>query len=115
MNNTTRSKLLLKLHRHREALEDGEFPIYDSLIGYSLFLLLCDYEVRGLTPRLKDVYVELERSQGGVRRLVRAMARDGWITLARSDGDQRSRYLVPTPMLKKAIAKFVETIHVGAG
>jgi hypothetical protein len=114
MTETSKPKLLARLQKQRKALEGGEFPIYDSLIGYSLFLLLCHYEVRGMTPRLKDVYVELERSQGGVRRLVRALMNDGWITILKSDGDQRSRYIVPTPKLKQAIARFVHAIHIGS-
>ena len=107
-------KLLARLQRQRQALEGGEFPIYDSLIGYSLFLLLCHYEVRGMTPRLKDIYLELERSQGAVRRLVRALGRDGWITITRADGDQRSRQVIATPKLKQVIARFVQSIHTGS-
>ena len=113
MTDPANSKLVARLQKHRQAVEGGDFPIYDSLIGYSLFLLLCHYELRGITPRLKDIYLELERSQGGVRRLVKALMADGWITITKAEGDQRSRYVCATPKLKHAVAKFVGSIHSG--
>lgn len=110
MTEKNKTILIACLQRQREAMND-ELPIYDSLIGYSLFLVLCQYEIRGETPRLKDIHLEVRRSQGAVHRLITSLSADGWITIAKSDGDQRSRYAVATPKLKQAIAKFTQSIH----
>ena len=106
-------KLLTRLQKQRSALNGDDFPIYQSLIGYSLFLLLCHYELRGETARLKDVYVELERSQGGVRRLVKSLLDDGWIELHPDGDDRRSRQVKPTAKMQRAIGRFVELCHLG--
>ena len=107
-------KLLTRLQRQRGAINGDAFPIYQSLIGYSLFLLLCHYELRGEPARLKDIYAELERSQGGVRRLVKALELDGWIDLVSDGDDRRSRLVKPTPKLQRAISRFVDEVHLTA-
>ena len=106
-------KLLTRLQKQRSAINGDEFPIYQSLIGYSLFLLLCHYELRGEQARLKDIYVELERSQGGVRRLIKSLETDGWIELVADGDDRRSRLVKPTPRMQRAISSFVQLVHLG--
>jgi DNA-binding MarR family transcriptional regulator len=101
-------KLIARIQKQRDAIGDG-LPIYDSLIGFNIFLVLCQYEALGEAPRLKDIHQEIGRSQGGVRRLIRLLAADGWVTLETSNGDMRSRCVVPTPRLKAVIAKFLLT------
>lgn len=110
VNDQAESRLLRLVKRQRANLE-GNLPTYDSLIGYSLFLLLCEYEVRGETPRLKDVHLELGRSPGGVRRLIRALTADGWVEITRSERDLRTRFIVATPKLKRTIAAYIQSIH----
>lgn len=110
MNEQTQARLVRELRAKRSAI-NGPIPTYDSLIGFSLFLLLCEYEVAGTTARLKDIYLELGRSQGGVRRLLRKLAADGWIEISRSDGDQRNRHVLATAKLKRKIAEYLKSIH----
>jgi len=109
VSNSDQARTLRLLKRKRIAV-NGDIPTYDSLIGYSLFLLLCEYHVTGEAVRLKDVYLELGRSQGGVRRLLRNLSADGWITLSRSEGDLRNRLIVATPKLKRTIDGYLQTI-----
>jgi hypothetical protein len=106
------SQIVTQVRRQREAITD-DLPIYGSLIGYCIFLKLCQCEVRGQHPRLKDIHLEIGRSQGGVRRLIRSLLVDGWITITKSDGDQRNRYVVSTPRLKSAISTYLQAAHAG--
>jgi DNA-binding MarR family transcriptional regulator len=110
LNDQANSRLLRIVKRQRANL-DGNLPTYDSLIGYSLFLLLCEYDVRGETPRLKDIHLELGRSPGGVRRLVRALTADGWVEITRSERDLRTRFIVATPKLKRTIAAYIQSMN----
>ena len=109
--NDLASPRLLRLVKRQRANLDGSLPTYDSLIGYSLFLLLCEYDLRGETPRLKDIHLELGRSPGGVRRLVRALTADGWVEITRSERDLRTRFIVATPKLKRTMAAYIQSIH----
>jgi len=101
----------LRLLKRKRLAVNGDLPTYDSLIGYSLFLLLCEYHVSGETARLKDVYLELGRSQGGVRQLLRRLSADGWVELNRSEGDQRNRLIAATPKLQRTIDHYLQTLH----
>lgn len=89
----------------REAIGDG-IPTYGSLIGLEIFLFLCERDLLAQPVRLKDLYLELTRSQGGVRRLVRQLEEDGWIEIETSEQDRRTHFVTPTPKLRKAFATF---------
>jgi DNA-binding MarR family transcriptional regulator len=104
-----RSILLRQLKQKRSFLNSG-LPTYDSVIGLEIFLVMCECELRGQHPRLKDIHLEISRSQGAVRRLVRALADDGWVQLVQADHDARSRLVVPTPRLRRTIAGYLATL-----
>jgi DNA-binding MarR family transcriptional regulator len=110
VNDQQKSKITRKLQDHRSAV-NTDLPTYDSVIGYSLFLLLSEYEVGGQVARLKDIYLELGRSQGGVRRIIRKLTADGWIEVTRPEGDQRTRLVIATPKLKRTIAAFLAAMQ----
>ncbi len=101
----------LRLLKRKRVAVNGDLPTYDSLIGYSLFLLLCEYHVSGEAARLKDIYLELGRSQGGVRRILRRLVSDGWVEVSRSEGDQRNRLIAATPKLKRTFEQYLQTLH----
>ena len=101
---------LLRQLKQKRAFLHKDLPTYDSVIGLEIFLVMCECEVRGQYPRLKDINLEIQRSQGAVRRLVRALSEDGWVQLVQSDHDARSRVVVPTPRLKRTIAGYLATI-----
>jgi DNA-binding MarR family transcriptional regulator len=84
----------------------GGIPIYGSLIGLELFLFLCERDLQGEPIPLKDLYLALGRSHGGVRRLVRHLERDRWIRLENSGQDRRTHFVVPSARLRKAFATF---------
>lgn len=104
-----KSRLIQELRRKRDAV-NGDLPTYDSIIGILLFLVFCEYEISGQPARLKDVYLEVDRSQGGVRRILRRLAADGWIEISRSKGDQRNRFVTPTPKFKRKIGEYLQTL-----
>jgi biotin operon repressor len=105
--------LIARIQRQRDAI-CNHLPIYDSLIGYCLFLLLCQCELKQEALCQKDIQIELGHSQGAVRKLIKMLASDGWIEITKSDGDQRGRYVMSTPRMKREIAKFVQTIFADA-
>ena len=86
------------IHSLRDSIGQG-IPAYGSLIGLEIFLFLCEGELRGEPIRLKDLYLGLARSQGGVRRLVRQLQKDGWIRLEASPLDRRTQIVIPTEKL----------------
>ena len=111
MNDQTKARLARALQGRRRFV-NGEMPIYDSIIGVSIFLLLCEFEVLGQAARLKDIYLEIGRSQGGIRRILRKLSADGWIEISRSDGDQRNRHVTPTPKLRRKFTDYLQTLNV---
>ena len=111
MNDPNKERLARALQGRRRFV-NGEMPIYDSIIGVSIFLLLCEFEVLGNQARLKDIYLEIGRSQGGIRRILRKLSADGWIEISRSGGDQRNRHVTATPKLKLKFTDYLQTLNV---
>lgn len=101
---------LLRLLKQKRAFLKSDVPAYGSVIGLEIFLVLCEADVRGSFPRLKDLNVEISRSPGAVRRIVRAMAEDGWIELRKADHDHRTRVVVPAPRLRRTIAGYLASL-----
>lgn len=101
---------VLRQLKQKRAFLDSGLPIYDSTIGIAIFIVLCEYELRGQHPRLKDIHLEVSRSQGAVRRLVRELVKDGWVDLKTVENDNRSRIIVPTARMKKTIGAYLETL-----
>jgi DNA-binding MarR family transcriptional regulator len=93
----------------------ADVPTYGSLIGYKIFLLLCEHELRSQHARLKDLYLDLGHSHGAVRRLVRMLQEDGWIVVETSNHDRRARHVRPTPRLRETIARFANECLSGDG
>lgn len=89
-------------------------PTYGSLIGYKIFLLLCEHELRQERLRLKDLYLDLRHSHGAVRRLVKRMQDDDWIVVETSSRDRRARFVLPTARLQRAIARHTPTSFASA-
>jgi hypothetical protein len=105
-----RTSAAISLQSIREAIGDG-IPTYGSLIGLEIFLFLCERELQAQPVRLKDLYLELTRSQGGVRRLVRQLEGDGWIQIRPSEQDRRTHFVIPTARLRKAFAAFMSVTN----
>ena len=103
-------RYLLRQLKQKRSFLSSDLPTYDSVIGLEIFFVMCECELRGQYPRLNDINLEISRSQGAVRRLVRALVKDGWVQLVQADHDARSRLVVPTQRLKRTMAGYLATL-----
>jgi DNA-binding MarR family transcriptional regulator len=74
----------------------GTLPAHQSLLVYDLLLLIAHEQSHGRKTMMKNVFVSLPHSATGIRRHLRGLLRDKWLSLSLDPQDRRIRHLVLT-------------------
>jgi hypothetical protein len=86
--------------------EDEHLPIYGSLLGRDLILLLARYHLEGRRFTLKEVYLSLPYSENAIRRHLKRLLQEGWISLGPPGPDKRFRFVIASGRLKQALDSY---------
>ena len=92
--------------------EDAHLPIYGSLLGRDLVLLLAQYHLEARRFTLKEVYYSLPYSENAVRRHLKRLLADGWISLGPPGPDRRFRFVIPSEKLQRAVERYLSEASI---
>ena len=90
--------------------ERTHLPVYGSLAGYELFLILASSPYTDRMS-LKEVYHSMGCVESTTRLLFRNLESDGWIVLPRDPEDNRFKEFQLTDKLKTVIDKWLEMFN----
>jgi biotin operon repressor len=96
--------------RYRRIWEDAHLPIFASLLGYDVVLLLAQLYLQARTVSLKEIYLSLPYSENAVRFHIQKLQRCGWIEL-KSAADRRFRNVQPTAKFQEALHEYLELLR----
>ena len=85
---------------------DETLPAYGSAAALDMMLYVIAHGRGPAGSRLKDLYLSLPHSESNLRRYLRLMEKDGWVTLRAADDDQRNHLVSPTPRLLEAFEAY---------
>jgi DNA-binding MarR family transcriptional regulator len=98
-------------HIHQLSLirrwEDAHLPIYGSLLGRDLVLLLAQYHLEARRFTLKEIYFSLPYSENAVRRHLKRLLQDGWLSLGPPGPDRRFRFVIPSEKMTRAFESYL--------
>ena len=100
------SDVIRKVHLFRE-WERMNLPMYGSIAGYELFLLLASSPYKEKMS-LKEVYLSMRCAESTTRLLFRNLESDGWIVLPRDPKDNRFREFQLTEKFIDLVTRWVE-------
>lgn len=81
-------------------------PAYGSAAAVDMMLYVIANGRGDSGSRLKDLYLSLPHSESNLRRYLRLMEKDGWVTLRAADDDQRNHLVAPTERLLGAFEEY---------
>lgn len=95
--------------------ERTNLPVYGSLAGYELFLILASSPYSDKMS-LKEVYLSMRCAESTTRLLFRNLESDGWIVLPRDPTDNRFKEFQLTEKFRSTTSQwlelFVSSVHV---
>lgn len=96
--------------RYRRIWEDAHLPVFASLLGYDVVLLLAQLYLQARTVSLKEIYLSLPYSENAIRLYMQKLQRSGWIELV-SAADRRFRNVQPTAKFHEALQEYLELLR----
>jgi hypothetical protein len=96
--------------RYRRIWEDAHLPVFASLLGYDVVLLLAQLYLQARTVSLKEIYLSLPYSENAIRFYMQKLQRSGWIELT-SAADRRFRNVQPTAKFHEALQEYFELLR----
>ena len=103
------SEVVKKIRLFRE-WERTNLPVYGTLAGYELLLILASSPYTDKMS-LKEVYLSMRCAESTTRLLFRNLESDGWIVLPRDPEDNRFKEFQLTDKLKTVIDKWLEMFN----
>ena len=67
-----------------------------SKLTQRLFLLLASSVIKQKQLRLTEVYIETTATEVGVRKRIKQLCQDGWITVEINSNDKRTKFVLPS-------------------
>lgn len=110
MDPDTATKRLQRLASIRR-WEDAHLPIYGSLLGHDLVLLLAQLYVKRRHFMLKEVYCSLPYSENAIRLHLKRLLREGWLVHDQLGQDRRFRFVTPSARLLEALECYLGAEH----
>lgn len=90
--------------------ENLNLPIFGTLLGSDLILLLTQFYAEGKKPTLKELYLSLPYSENAIRLQLQKLERGGWLAFEYAQHDRRFRGIILEPKLKAVFAQYVEKL-----
>jgi len=112
MDKTRKNSLTAVIARIRKlrAWEDAHLPIYRSLLGRDLMLVIASLHLHKRELSLKEIYLDLPYSENAIRLHLRRLANEDWIALPRRTGDKRLRQIKLRPNLVTALEGYFQVL-----
>jgi hypothetical protein len=102
----TITKALLKVRNW----EQTNLPLVQSALAYDLIVWIAHHTVSGSPLSLKHLFILLNYSEAGVRKHLRYLIRDGWISLEGVSNDKRIRVVIAKPKLLLTLKEYVDLL-----
>ena len=103
-------RLHLQGMRHTRAWEDAHLPIYGSLLGRDLVLLLTQLYLESRALSLKEIYLSLPYSENAVRQHLQRLKRGAWVRLEGTPDDKRVKAIRLTKKFEHALQGYLKIL-----
>ena len=90
--------------------EQANLPLVQSALAYDLIVLIAHHNVLGTPLSLKHLFILLDYSEAGVRKHLRYLIHDGWISLEGVSNDKRIRVVIAKPKLLLTLKKYADLL-----
>ena len=90
--------------------EQTNLPLVKSALAYDLIVLIAHHTVLGTPLSLKHLFILLNYSEAGVRKHLRYLIRDGWISLEGISNDKRIRVVIAKPKLLLILKEYADLL-----
>lgn len=88
--------------------EDEHFPLEGSLLVFDLLMVAALHTLRRNVLSLKQLHVQLNYSEAGIRKQLKRCIDQGWLELIQAKEDRRVKYIVSTPKLLKMLQQYIQ-------
>jgi len=90
--------------------EQANLPLVRNALAYDLIVSIAHHTVAGAPLSLKHLFILLNYSEAGVRKHLRYLIDDEWISLEGVSKDKRIRVVVANPKLLLSLKEYADIL-----
>lgn len=93
--------------------EKRRIPFFTPQIGLDVLLYVGACALNNNSAKIKEIHLALGYSQDRIREVTKQLAEDGWIEIAKHNGDGRSKSVKPTDKAIKLLEEYQSRLVSG--